>query len=86
MSQETLELVLSTISRLQTAVDTKEEIDLLWAEVKNVFISEMSNLPDIPKSNFKKENRKFRKCKPFWNQELEELWSTSCKADKLLEF
>ena len=52
MSQETLELVLATITKLQTIVDTNEELDVLWAEVKNIFVSEMSKLPDIPRSNY----------------------------------
>ena len=82
MSNETLELVLLTISRLQNIVDTKEEINELWSEVKQIFLSEMSTLADIPQSNLKKQNRKFRKSKPFWNQELEQLWSNSCKAEK----
>ena len=73
MSQEKLELVLATINKLQNIVDTKEELDVLWAEVKNIFVSEMSKLPDIPRSNSKKQNRKFRKSKPFWNDELEQL-------------
>ena len=83
MSQETLELVLATINKLQNIVDTKEELDVLWAEVKNIFVSEMSKLPDIPRSNSKKQNRKFRKSKPFWNDELEQLGSKSCKAEKM---
>ena len=82
MSRETLELVLATISRLQTTVDTKEEINRLWIEVKEIFITEMNKLPDIPRSSSKKLNRKFRKSKPFWNQELEQLWSCSCQAEK----
>ena len=82
MGQETLELVLQTISKLQNIVDTKDEIDLLWNEVKQIFLSEMSKLPDIPRSDFNKQNRKFRKCKPFWNEDLESFWSTSCKAEK----
>ena len=55
MSQETLELVLQTISKLQNIVDTKGEIDLLWSEVKGIFLSEMSKLPDIPRSDFNKQ-------------------------------
>ena len=82
MSRETLELVLATISRLQTTVDTKEEMNRLWTEVKEIFITEMNKLPDIPRSSCKKLNRKFRKSKPFWNQELEQLWSSSCQAEK----
>ena len=82
MSQETLQLVLATITNLQTQISTKEEINRLWAEVKSIFINEMNKLPDIFRSVNKKLNRKFRKGKPFWNQELEQLWINSCKAEK----
>ena len=82
MSQKTLELILSTIAKLENIVDTKDEINLLWAEVKNIFLAEMNNLPDKPSSTFKKQKRKFRKSKPFWNDELENLWSISCKSEK----
>ena len=82
MSSNTLSIVLSTITRLENAVNTKNEIDALWLEVKNIFISEMSTLPDVPVSNLKKQKRKFRKGKSFWNPELENLWSETCKAEK----
>ena len=81
-SQETLQLILATISKLQTEINTKEEINRLWAEVKNIFTLEMNNLLDIPRPNCKKQNRKFRKGKPFWNQELEQLWTNACKSEK----
>ena len=42
----------------------------------------MNKLPDLPPSNCRKQNRKFRKGKPFWNQELEKLWTNACKAEK----
>ena len=82
MGQETLELVLKTIYKLENIVNTKEEINVLWTDVKNIFLAEMSNLPDIPCSRNKKQNRKFRKSKPFWNEELESLWAKSCQAEK----
>ena len=82
MSDETLELVLSAIAMLECKVDTKKEIDDTWAKVKEIFMTEMSKLPDIPSSKFKKQNRKFRKSKPFWNDELEILWARSCTAEK----
>ena len=81
MSKETLELILQAIKKLEVKVDTKKEIDLLWNEVKQVLLSEMNSLPDIPRTNCKKLNRKFRKSKPFWNQELESLWFKTCEAE-----
>ena len=43
----------------------------------------MATLPDLPTSNSKKQNQKFRKSKSFWNPELENLWSQTCSAEKL---
>ena len=83
MSNETFNQVLFTISRLETAVNTKNEIDQLWLEVKNIFLSEMATLPNIPTSNSSKQNKKFKKSKSFWNAELENLWSQACNAEKL---
>ena len=82
MSAETLELVLQAISKLENIVDTKKEIDNLWSEVKHIILAEMHKLPDLPRSNFKKQKQKFRKSKPFWNEELETLWNNCCKAEK----
>ena len=42
----------------------------------------MSSLPDLPTSSLKKQNKKFRKSKKFWNEELESLWSEACKSEK----
>ena len=55
MSDETLELVLQAITKLENKVDTKIEIDKLWSEVKNIILAEMQKLPDLPRSNFKKQ-------------------------------
>ena len=82
MSKETLELILQAIKKLEVKVDTKKEIDLLWNEVKQILLSEMNSLPDIPQTDCKKLNRKFRKSKPFWNQELESLWFKTCEAER----
>ena len=39
-------------------------------------------MPELPSSSFKKQNRKFKKSNKFWNDELENLWLESCKAEK----
>lgn len=82
MSDETRELVLNTISKIEEKVDSKVEIDRLWMEVKQIILSEMKKLPDLPRSKFKKQNKKFKKSNPFWNEELQMLWSKSCAAEK----
>ena len=81
MSDEVLEQVLQAISKLENEVNTKEEINQRWTEVKQIILSEMNNLPAVSRSSFKNQNRKFRKSKPFWNLELETLWSKSCAAE-----
>ena len=81
MSEDTYRAVLSTISHLETIANTKSEIDTLWLEVKALFLTEMSSLPNLPISNSKKGNRKFRKSKQFWNDELETLWSEVCRCE-----
>ena len=82
MSQETLQQVIQTISKLENIVDTKDEINSLWNEVKNIFLTEMNTLPNIPTSKFKKQNKKFKKSQPFWNSELEKMWKNSCICEK----
>ena len=63
LSEETFSKVLFAIGRLEQAINTKTEIDNLWLEVKQIFLSEMATLPDLPTSNSKKQNQKFRKSK-----------------------
>ena len=82
MSEETFQLILLTINRLENIVNTKAEIDQLWSEIKNVIISEMNSLPELPMSNSKKQNRKFKKSNKFWNEELEILWLETCSTEK----
>ena len=78
-NEETTELVQQAITRLEQKVESKKEIDLKWAEVKNILLTELKKLPDIPFSTQNKQNRKFKKSKSFWNNELETLWFNSCK-------
>ena len=87
LSEDTFQLILSTINKLEIIANTKAEIDQLWLEVKNVILAEMSSLPELPSSSFKKQNRKFKKSNKFWNDELETLWLESCKAkNKYMNF
>ena len=82
MSQETNQLVLDTIARLECAERNQSEINKLWQEIKTLFLNEMASLPDIPISNCKNMKKKLRKCHKFWNNELANLWSTACQAEK----
>ena len=61
MSDETRQLVLDTIAKLETASKNQAEINRLWLEVKTLFLDEMGSLPNIPSSNCKKNEQKFQK-------------------------
>ena len=65
MNEETLELVNQAIVRLEQKVESKKEIDEKWAEVKNILLTELNKLPDVPFSTQNKQNKKFRKSKSF---------------------
>ena len=82
MSPEIQEQVLLTISKLENNVSNQGEIDILWSEVKSLFLNELSLLPNLPSSTFKKSMNKFEKCKPFWNPDLSKCWEAFCKAEK----
>ena len=57
MSNETQQLVLDTIIKLEYVEKDKFEIDRLWAEIKTLFLDEMASLPDFPVANDKKMNK-----------------------------
>ena len=60
---------------------------MLWAEIKSLFITEMEQLPNLPQPQNKSLKKTFRKCQPFWNPELANLWFSTCQAEKrYLEF
>ena len=65
MSSQTLELVLQAITRLEKRVKNKIEIDNLWSEVKNIILTEMQKLPNIPRSNIKNRNKSSEKVNHF---------------------
>ena len=82
MSKETQNLVFETIKKLENNIKTQEEIDNMWGEVKTIFLSEMSKLPDLPTSNANSNNKIFRKSKEFWNDELAAIWSDVCRTER----
>ena len=65
MSAETQQLVQETITRLKFNVNSQNEIDKMWLEVKNIFVLELSKLPDLPTSNSNKNKKLFIKSQPF---------------------
>ena len=83
LSDEIRQQVIQTIERLENAGKHQLEIDNCWAEIKNLFKNELNTLPEISKSGFKKNNGKFRKSTPFWNEELANLWLNLCANEKV---
>ena len=74
--------VLQTITNIENAESTKIEINQLWDQIKNLFSEELGKLPNVPQSKNRKQKKLFRKSQPFWNQDLEELWKSTCQVEK----
>ena len=74
MSESVRGQIEATIQKLEGLVNTQAELDNIYTEIKDIFMKEMSGLPDLPLSNNSKSNNKFRKSKPFWNDDLALLW------------
>ena len=82
MSQETFELILQTIQKLDSKINSRKELDKLWSDVKQIFTKELNKLPNLPMSNSGLENRKVRRGKAFWNDELDLLWNICCNNER----
>ena len=82
MSEDVSEQVNATISKLETEVESQNELDDLWRQVKNLLMNELDTLPDLPTSNNKKQNKTFKKSQQFWNENLELAWKEVCNAEK----
>ena len=82
LSDEVHIQVLETISKLETTIESQNELDRTWSEVKQLFMTELSQLPDLPVSQNKNFLSKFKKCKKFWNEELANCWKNVCNSEK----
>ena len=72
----------TTIERIETNISNQSEINQLWAEIKQLFSSQLELLPNLPSSNNKKQKKLYRTSQPFWNSDLEKLWKAACMAEK----
>ena len=81
MSDESKVQVESKILRLENIVQNQSNVDDLWISVKNLLLNELDTIPDLPKSNQKKQNKQFRKSQPFWNRNLETAWRDVCRSE-----
>ena len=66
---------------LENIVQNQSNLDDLWISVKNLLLNELDTIPDLPKSNQKKQNKQFRKSQPFWNRNLETAWRDVCRSE-----
>ena len=82
MSDEIRSQVFDTITKIESSQATQQKVNELWSEIKNMFLIELNKLPSIPISGNKKQRKLFRKSQPFWNNDLEALWKTTCQAEK----
>ena len=65
-----------TIKKLETQLINQNSLNDIYAEIKCIFEKELDKLPSVKKrSGFK------RKSYPFWNEELNNLWSDRCDKE-----
>ena len=83
MSDEIKAQVEATIVCLENIVLNQSALDNLWLSVKQLLLDELDTLPDLPKSNQKKQNKNFRKSQPFWNNNIEDAWKEVCRSEKV---
>ena len=82
MTPEIGRQVCTTIERIENSGRTQQEVDEIWLSLQGLYMAELENLPPLPTSQNQHLNRSFRKCQPFWNDELYMLWTSACKAEK----
>ncbi|VDI29898.1 Hypothetical predicted protein [Mytilus galloprovincialis] len=75
-------LLQETILRLEHALDRRRDVDSAFTELKNLLVTEIEltckeQKQNIPNKRHHKNNRK-----PYWNEELQDLWDKACKAEK----
>ena len=86
MSEEISSAVRDTISRIEAGINNQSQVDMLWSNIKSLFLGEIEQLPNLPTSKNKNMKKTFRKCQPFWNQELSNLWFSSCQQGSKRSF
>ena len=82
-SDETVDLVNSTIVRIESSLHTQGEIDSIYLDIRSIFASEIDKLPSIPSSCSKQGKKMLRKAAPFWNDNLNDLWKERCRSENL---
>ena len=65
MTEDIVSKVNQTIIQLEKQLRSKDQINALWGEIKNIFMSEIKSLPDLRLSISNKNNRKVKKLNLF---------------------
>ena len=60
----------------------QKNLDSIYCEIKSIFEAELAKLPTLKTGN-KKVNRGRIKKQPFWNAELEGLWTDRCMKERV---
>ena len=81
-SEETVNLVKNTITRLETSQLNQSSVDTIYVNIKSIFTTEINKLPNIPSASSKQGRRSLRKSAPFWNAELQQAWLQRCRCEK----
>ena len=71
-----------TIDSIEKNIKDQEQIDNVWFRIKSLFMEEMDKLPDIQDVKDSKTRKAYRKCQPYWNGELENLWFNVTQTEK----
>ena len=82
-SNETIALVNATIVRIESMLHSQCEIDSIYSDIRSIFQSEIDKLPNVPSAKSKKDQKLLRKSAPFWNPELNRLWTERCNSENL---
>ena len=81
-SESSRELKIIASDTIENAMKNQNEIDGTWSQIKELFLSELNQLPDLPQSLNKKSNSNFIKSKKFWNDDLSNYWRSMCNSEK----
>ena len=60
----------TTIHKIKNLSQNQTELDQAWSDIKALFMDQLDSLPNLPASTFKKQNNKFCRSHPFWNDNL----------------
>ena len=60
MSEEIYSAVRDTISRIEAGIDNQSQVNMLWSNIKSLFLGEIEQLPNLPTSKNKNMKKNFQ--------------------------